>query len=148
MGSRCSLLLPLRNRNPLAQQVGQAPSGQDTHLHDFGQDGLVEVVLEGRGAEVPLVHLLILILQERDTPAQPASFQQVPAACRSGGEPPEARITVLLGAAMVLAVLLTYYQRWGMRALSPRPASGSHPCSPSGHFSRARAIAHVELAQF
>lgn len=35
-----------------------------------------------------------------------------------------------------------------MRALSPRPASGGHPCGPSGHFSRARAVAHVELAQF
>lgn len=61
------------------QHTGQAPSSRHAHLHDFGQDGLVEVVLEGRGAEVPLVHLLILILQKKDMPAQPASFQQAPA---------------------------------------------------------------------
>lgn len=76
-GMQDLLLPPAQNSHPLAYGLGTLC--QHTNLHDFGQDGLVEVVLKGRSTEVPLVHLLILILQE-DTSAQPKRFQQVLAA--------------------------------------------------------------------
>jgi len=92
------------------------------------------VVLKGRGAEVPLVYLLVLILQEKVAPAQPASFQQAPAAGGSGGEPPEARIAALPGAAAVPALLLTHCQRWGRNhcpAGLPLAATLASPQAPS-----------------
>lgn len=87
------------------QHAGWRPR-QHTHLHDFGQDGLVEVVFECWGTEVPLVHLLVLILSE-EKPAQP-----VPVVGGSGAEVPANPCCCSAGAAAVPEVPLTYCRRW------------------------------------
>lgn len=47
------------------QPQSQTERVKASDLHDFGQDGFVEVILQSRGTEIPLVQILLRILQQK-----------------------------------------------------------------------------------
>ena len=50
-------------RNIETKNMTHSVSSRGTNLHDFGQNGFVEVVFKGGCCEVPLVHRVFLVLE-------------------------------------------------------------------------------------
>lgn len=53
----------VKNNQSFKVKVRERLGGSDkADLHDFGQDGFVEMILQSRCAEVSLVHVFLFIL--------------------------------------------------------------------------------------